>query len=198
MFQLAPVAPGPHAWSTVAHWYSGNEIAFDGITLRPKSTNFELLRDLPSLITSPVEVACDMQPGWSDYTAFRNAGWRFRDVAEVCASIENYRNFIVSSAGELGVPKGGYVAMQSGWVSDRSMVYLANGRPVITMDTGWTQLVGEHAGLRAFSSAADAARCIREIQSDYGEACASARKLAETVFSGEKIVAALLARLGLS
>ena len=197
MFQRAPAAPMPRAWSTVAHWYSGTEIAYDGITLRPKHTNFELLRDLPGLITSPVEVASDMQPGWGDYVSFRNAGWSFRDVSDVCASIENYRDFIVSSAGELGVPKGGYVALQSGWMSDRSMVYLANGRPVITLDTGWTQLVGEHAGLRVFSSAPEAARCIREIELDYDEACASARQLAETVFSGKKIVASLLSRLGL-
>jgi hypothetical protein len=144
-----------------------------------------------------VEVACDLQPDWPDTQKFQQSGWRFRGVAEVCATVSSYRNFIAESAGELGVAKGGYVAAHTGWMSDRSMVYLASGRPVVTMDTGWTQLVGEHPGLRAFTTPAGAAQCIEEIESDYETACTSARHLAETVFAEEKIVGQLLARMGL-
>jgi hypothetical protein len=43
---------------------------------------------------------------------------------------EAYRDFIIDSRAELSVAKQGYVAMRSGWFSDRSACYLAAGRPV--------------------------------------------------------------------
>ena len=48
------------------------------------------------------------------------------------------------------IAKGMYVASRSGWVSDRSICYLASGRPVVAQDTGFSELYPAGEGLLAF------------------------------------------------
>ena len=52
-----------------------------------------------------------------------------------------YRDFIAGSRGEFTVAKDIYVRPNSGWFSDRAVCYLAAGRPVVTMRTGFDQLL---------------------------------------------------------
>jgi hypothetical protein len=198
LFRPAPPARGLCPWTTVAHWYSGERAEFGDLELLPKSESFLKLIDLPARARVPIIVASDLRPDWPDHAPFTNAGWQLPRVNEVCATLESYRAFIIASAGELGIAKGGYITARTGWMSDRSMVYLSHGRPVLAMDTGWTKLVGEHPGLRAFATTDDALRLMQEIEDDYEEACASARRVAENIFAGKKIVAQLLERLELS
>ena len=42
----------------------------------------------------------------------------------------------VSKTVEFGIAKHGYVKMRGGWFSDRSVCYLASGRPVLLQETG--------------------------------------------------------------
>ena len=51
--------------------------------------------------------------------------------------MDAYRDFIAQSRGEFTVAKDIYVRPNSGWFSDRSVCYLAAGRPVVTMRTGF-------------------------------------------------------------
>ncbi len=46
------------------------------------------------------------------------------------------------SKGEFTVAKDQYVRLNTGWFSDRTACYLAGGRPVITQETGFTDLYG--------------------------------------------------------
>jgi len=48
-------------------------------------------------------------------------------------------DFIQGSRGEFTVAKDIYVRPNSGWFSDRSVCYLASGRPVVTMKTGFSK-----------------------------------------------------------
>ena len=48
------------------------------------------------------------------------------------------------------IAKNMYVASRSGWVSDRSICYLASGRPVVAQDTGFSELYPVGEGLLAF------------------------------------------------
>ena len=59
------------------------------------------------------------------------------DPGVVCGNVDSYRNFIESSMAEWSVAKNAYVAMRSGWFSDRSACYLAAGRPVVVQNTGF-------------------------------------------------------------
>ena len=193
---MPPAGPGS-PWTTVGHWYAGYEVHLDGEVMMRKRESFRQIEELPRLVRSPVVVACDMQPDWEDCAPFGDRGWQFRSVSEVCASMRDYRAFIGGSTGEIGVPKAGYVTTRAGWMSDRSMVYLASGRPVVAMDTGWKAVMGEFPGLRAFSNVEEAARCIREIEADYESACRSARHIAETIFADHLVVGRVLERMGI-
>ena len=61
------------------------------------------------------------------------AGWSLVDPGPISAGMAPYRDFIVGSRGEFTVAKDIYVRPNSGWFSDRSVCYLAAGRPVVTM-----------------------------------------------------------------
>ena len=72
------------------------------------------------------------------------------DPACVADSPDRYRAFIQGSKGEIGVAKSGYTAARCGWFSDRSVCYLASGRPVVAQETGFSQFVPTGEGLFAF------------------------------------------------
>jgi hypothetical protein len=60
--------------------------------------------------------------------------------------LSTYRDFIAASKAEFSVAKQGYVVSGSGWFSERSVAYLASGRPVVVQDTGFSRWLG--CGLR--------------------------------------------------
>ena len=71
-----------------------------------------------------------------DLAALRANRWGLVDPAAVAATPDDYRAFVHASKGEFGIAKSGYVVSHSGWFSDRSVCYLASGRPVLAQDTG--------------------------------------------------------------
>jgi hypothetical protein len=60
---------------------------------------------------------------------------------------EPYAQYITQSRGEFTVAKDQNVRLRSGWFSDRSATYLASGRPVITQDTGFGNILPTGRGL---------------------------------------------------
>ena len=71
--------------------------------------------------------------------------------ARVLAPIDAYRDYIGGSRGEFTVAKDQNVRLRTGWFSDRSATYLAAGRPVITQDTGFGNVLPTGEGLFAFA-----------------------------------------------
>ena len=69
------------------------------------------------------------------------AGWSLVDPGPISAGMDAYREFVAQSRGEFTVAKDIYVRPNSGWFSDRSACYLAAGRPVVTMRTGFGKFV---------------------------------------------------------
>ena len=78
--------------------------------------------------------------------------------AHVAGSPSDYQRFVSESKAELGVAKEGYVTSRSGWFSDRSVCYLAAGRPVLAQDTGFSQYLPTGAGLLGFETTSSTAR----------------------------------------
>jgi hypothetical protein len=115
--------------------------------------------------------------------------------AEVCRDVDSYLRFIASSRGEIGVAKGGYVISRGGWISDRSVIYLALGRPVVLQDTGWPEVVEPRPGLAPFATAEEAAARILEAEADRSSHARGARDLADSVFSPSSTLRPVLARL---
>ena len=82
-------------------------------------------------------------------------GWQLLDPAEVARTPADYRRFIRGSKAEFGIAKSGYVASRCGWFSDRSLCYLASGRPVLAQETGFSDFIPAGEGLFAFESMDD-------------------------------------------
>ena len=79
-------------------------------------------------------------------------GWGLVDPRPISADMQSYRDFIADSRGEFTVAKDIYVRPNSGWFSDRSVCYLAAGRPVVTMRTGFSKFYPVGRGLFEYSN----------------------------------------------
>jgi hypothetical protein len=102
------------------------------------------------------------------------------------------------SSAELMVAKNMYVQSRSGWFSDRSICYLASGRPVLAQDTGFSHYYSVGRGLLAFSTIEEAIDGVERITADYDVQSRAARQLAEERFESSRVLGRLLQRLGIA
>ena len=96
------------------------------------------------------------------------------------------------------VAKNMYVDSRSGWFSDRSVCYLASGKPVLVQDTGLQSLYPCGRGLLTFRSLEEAAEGSREIMANYDAHSRAARQLAGDVFDSGKVLKQLLTNISIT
>jgi glycosyltransferase involved in cell wall biosynthesis len=77
-------------------------------------------------------------------------------------------------------------------VSDRTICYLASGKPVVVQDTGPTSFLPNGEGIFRFSRAQQAAAAFDAISSHYERHCRAARQIAESFFDARKVVEKIL------
>ena len=109
----------------------------------------------------------------------------------------DYADFIRASRGEFTVAKDIYVRPMSGWFSDRSVCYLASGRPVVTMRTGWSRFYPSGEGLFEFSSRDEALAAFAAVASDYPRHSRAARDVAAEYFASDRVLSAVIEGCGL-
>ncbi len=109
-----------------------------------------------------------------------------------------YPEYIRKSRGEFTVAKDQNVRLRSGWFSERDVCYLASGKPVVSQDTAFGNILPTGEGLFAFNTLEQAAAAIEEINGDYERHCRAARGIAEEYFSAPKVGARLLQEAGLA
>ena len=126
----------------------------------------------------------------------KSHGWLVRDAISVSQDIHTYRDYILASRGEFTVSKDQYVRLRTGWFSDRSACYLAAGRPVVTQDTGFGNVLPTGLGLFSFKSMEDIVAALEAIESDYDRHCRAARELAADYFAVERVLVSLMQDLG--
>ena len=124
-------------------------------------------------------------------------GWALRDPLAVSRTLDSYRAYIQRSRGEFSIAKHAYVVSRSGWFSDRSATYLAAGRPVVTQETGFSNVLPTGRGLFAFSNMDEALASIESINSDYAAHRKAASEIAREYFSHEVVLTKLLSEVGL-
>jgi hypothetical protein len=145
------------------------------------------------------EVALDIHEAeTSDLAQLSKHGWRLVDPTSVAQSPEAYRAYIAASKAEFMVAKNIYVQSNSGWFSDRSICYLASGRPVLAQDTGLKGLYPLGRGLVAFSTLEEALAGVEEIAASYESHSRAAREIAEEYFDSTKVLTRLLQTLSLA
>jgi hypothetical protein len=191
---------GPHgggrAYTTITTWKNENDVVYRGETYYwSKDREFERVIDLPR--RRPVWFELATQVDAATAARLTGAGWRLRDSLEVSRDVASYRTFIQGSRGEFTVAKDQNVRLRSGWFSDRSACYLAAGRPVITQDTGFGNVLPTGKGLFAFRDLEDVLGAVDAIESDYAGHCRAAREIAAEYFAAERVVGSLMERAGL-
>lgn len=189
--------PACSDFTTVATWHNkGKDVVFQGQTYYwSKHVNFLKFIDLPRHTPQRLELALEMddQEMRAELTA---RGWRITDAAERSATIEAYREYIYSSRGEFTVAKDIYVRPRTGWFSDRSVCYLAAGKPVVTQDTAFSRFIPTGTGLFAFSTLEEAVSALEAIGGDYVRHARAAREIAADYFAADKVLRKLLQDAG--
>jgi hypothetical protein len=189
----------PECFTSIASWDNrGKDIEYRGSTyLWSKHVNFLKFLNIPQRRSETRFNMAILPPNEAVRREVEAAGWQLTDPRPISADIDSYRDFIAGSRGEFTVAKDIYVRTHSGWFSDRAVCYLASGRPVVTMGTGFSELYPTGQGLFAFATHDEALAAIDAIASDYPRHCRAARELAHDYFDGERVIGALLAQVGL-
>lgn len=191
-------AMGGACFSTIATWENkGKDIVFHGERyLWSKHVNFMRFIDVPRQADRCFTVALNSAPDTAQREIAAH-GWTVIDARTVSLGIDAYRDFIRDSRGEFTVVKDIYVRPHSGWFSDRSVCYLAAGRPVITMNTGFSRFYPVGEGLFEFADAGEALAAVTAINADYPRHARAARDLAAEYFASDRVLSVLMAGAGL-
>ena len=127
----------------------------------------------------------------------RDSGWAVTHSLRLSRDFDAYQHYIQSSHGEFTAAKDQNIRLRSGWFSERSVQYLASGRPVITQETGFSKFLPTGKGLFGFKTMDDILAAVDAIESDYEGNCRAARAVAAEYFATEKVVGSLMERAGL-
>jgi len=185
------------AMTTVSAWDSPDWVVDRPAGIRfdnSKRVAFMPFRDLPRLTPQPLELALflDTALDHEEGRMMAEHGWRIRRSVEVAGSPQAYRDYIRRSRGEFSCAKPSCMYFQNAWVSDRTLCYLASGRPVVVQDTGPSALLPSGEGMFRFSTPEEAAAALEAMNTDYERHCRAARELAESVFDSAKVAARIL------
>lgn len=208
--------PSKDEFTTVCNWkQEGLDIYFKGETYHwSKHLEFLKFIDLPRRVPAPIELAMGLadasvtHPGFGDLVPapgmtkderlmLASNGWALVNAHDFTTDPWSYRDYIRSSKGEFTVAKDQNVRLRSGWFSERSACYLAAGRPVITQDTGFGNIIPTEEGLFAFNTMEDIVMAFDSINSDYQRHSRAARDIAEEYFRAETVLAKVLDDLGI-
>ncbi len=168
----AAVSAGPF-FTSVATWENkGKDITIAGETYRwSKHVNFLRFLDLPRQTLQPCRLAM-----WPPTRGGRGAGARGRlghrrsraGLGRHAALSRFHRELARPSSPS---PRTSMSGRRTGWFSDRSVCYLAAGRPVVTQDTGFSKTIRSDAGLFAFTTIEEIREAIGRINADYRRQC---------------------------
>jgi hypothetical protein len=152
------------------------------VRLRPPGRRFELALDI-----HPDETA--------DLERLDANGWARVDPLIACGDPWAYREYIARSAAEFMVAKNLYVRSRGGWFSDRSICYLASGRPVVAQDTGIRDHFPTGEGLLTYADLEEAVAGVEAVFGDYDRHARAARDVAERCFDSDVVLRRLLEKL---
>jgi hypothetical protein len=180
--------------TTIMNWAAWDDVEFGGVEYGHKDREFERFLTLPSEFGRPFAIAAG---GPAPRDRLHQFGWQLVDPLAVTGTIDAYQRFIAASWADFGIAKHAYVASRSGWFSDRSMCYLASGRPVLHQDTGCGDWLPAGEGVLLFSTMEDVLHGLERLTADYERHARAARAIAEDYFEAEKVVGRMLDAGGL-
>jgi hypothetical protein len=190
-WQCQPLpAASDRAFMSIGAWRGPfAPIDFEGETYGLRVHEFRSLSELPRRAGARFDAALDIDPAdGSDAERLRAGGWRLLDARALTEDPRSYRRLIGNAGAELMVAKGIYASSRCGWFSDRSACFLASGKPVLALDTGFGEVLPVGAGLVSFDSLDAAVEGAGAIMRDYEEHARAARALAEEWFDSDRVL----------
>jgi ABC-type multidrug transport system fused ATPase/permease subunit len=190
--------PVANLFTTIGNWeQKGRQVTYRGETLSwSKHHEFSKFLDLPRRSRQAFELALS---GCSngDRHLLETHGWQVLPARSISADLETYRTYIQSSRAEFTVAKDQNVRLRTGWFSDRSATYLAAGKPVITQETGFSNILPTGAGLFGFSTMEEILQAVETINSDYERHSRVACEIARQYLHSDLVLTDLLSEIGI-
>lgn len=189
-WKVSPAVPYSK-WTTVMQWDSYKDREYQGQKFGMKSISFKDFDNLPLLLPNETfELALGSSTAPVD--ELRQKGWQVISSLIPTKTPWTYQRYIEQSKGEWSVAKHGYVTSNSGWFSERSLCYMASGKPVVVQDTGFSNTLETGAGLLSFKTMEEAAEAIMRINTEYAFHGRKARLIVEENFAAAKVLQSLI------
>jgi hypothetical protein len=185
-------------FTTVASWRGPyGRVTHEGRQFGVKAHEFRKFAPLPTLTDHAFEIALEADAADErDVESLRSHAWTVVDPKGVADDPFAFRRYIQASGAECSVAQGIYVETRSGWFSDRTVRYLASGKPALVQDTGFGRTYPIGQGLVPFLTLDEAVRGAEGIMRDYAAHARAARAIAEEYFDSDKVLAGLLRDVG--
>jgi hypothetical protein len=181
-------------FTTVSSWWGWYDV-IDGEPLNnDKRSAFMALLDLPSRTPVSLELALALwnKPEHEDVELLRSHGWSIRHAFDVAGDPESYRNYLRRSRGEFSCAKASCSRLSNAWLSDRTLCYLALGKPAVVEHTGASRFLPDADGLLRFRGFEGAVRALANADENYDRHCRSARALIEEHFDSQAVLTRFL------
>ncbi len=187
-------------FTTVATWRGPyGPVQYGGRTFGLKVHEFRKFVDLPRQVQQTFEIALNIHPAdTKDLSLLRQHGWEIVDPRTVVPDPNAFRCYVQTSGAEFSVAQGVYVETKSGWFSDRTVRYLASGKPALVQDTGFSRNYPVGDGLVAFRTLDEAVVGAERIAGDYDRHCRVARSLAEAYFDSDQVLGGFAEQVGIT
>lgn len=184
----------PGRFTTVSSWRGAyGAVSLDGHQFDLKHQEWRKVVDLPERAPGTFEAAMAIHPSdVGDRELLTNHGWHVVDPSVVAGDAESFRHYVQCSGAEFSVAQGVYVHTHSGWFSDRTVRYLASGKPALVQDTGFGRNLPTGVGLVPFRSLDEAVAGAERIVQDYEAHCRAARAIAAEHFDSNAVITRFL------
>jgi hypothetical protein len=189
-------APVDAPFTTVSQWYTGEWVVAEGEEpyQNDKREGFLPFLELPRRTRQALELALPPQGRSDESGSLRDQGWRVRDACTITCTPWHYQAYIQSSAGEFSCAKPSCIRLQNAWISDRTLCYLASGKPAVVQHTGPSGFLPEAEGLFRFRTVEEAAKHLEAAVGEYERHCRLARELAVEFFDARRVAKQVLER----
>jgi len=184
------------AFTTVSSWWGETDWITIGkkvLYVNTKRASFLEFMELPHRTRQVLELALYLGEGDElDRQTLESYGWRVRHSREVSATPEMYQSYIQQSRGEFSCAKPSCMRFQNAWISDRTLCYLASGKPAVVQNTGPSSFLPNGEGIFRFLTLQEAADALATINADYEPHCRAAREIAESYFDAKQVLERIL------
>lgn len=187
-------------FTTLASWRGPfGPVEHAGRSFGLKVHEFRKVIDMPRRSPCHFEIALDIHPAdEKDRQALLSRGWHLVDPRQVAGDPDAFRRYVQQSGSEFSVAQGIYVDTHSGWFSDRTVRYLASGKPALVQDTGFGRHIPIGEGLLTFRTLDEAVVGAERILKDYEKHCRAARALAEEYFGSDVVLGRFFEEVGIA